>query len=277
MKAERLAYSEPEAGGYLRYTEFRRSPLQRNRLSCLVDSLELFYPEPARVRILEVGCGTGNVCLPLAGLGYRVRAIDIDPASIEAAEEKNIFPNLTLAVRPMEEEDISAFDVVILTEVLEHIPDADRFFTDLAGRLSPGALLLLTVPNGWGISELFFRPAYRLKKQGRGFALIRRVRRILGARELTTANPDTPHLHFFTRDRLAALFRNNRLRLLRFYRIFFLWTLFESLFSARRLPESWARRDFSLSQRLPEVLSSTWIFLLRKEGTGEAGAAPGRL
>lgn len=266
MKTERFEYARADGESYLRLTEFADSPFQRNRLHCIVELLRISSPKPPRERkILEIGCGTGNVAIPLAGLGYPVKAIDIDPASIRVAKEKNPFDNLTLAVLPMEQENPAAFDVVILTEVLEHIPDAEGFMQALCSRMKPDSLLLLTVPNGRGISELFFRPAYRLKSRGRGLTLIARVRRLLGTRELTTANVNTPHLHFFTRKRLTEIFKNNHLLVLRFQRIFFIWTLLESLFSARWLPETLARMDYALARKIHPAFSSTWFYLLGKE------------
>lgn len=265
MKADDLDYLESGGGEYLRHTDFEGSPFQRNRLGGIVRLLEHASSRPpSELKVLEIGCGTGNVCLPLASLGYDVKAIDIDADSIEILTARNTFANLTAEVLPMEEERIEDFDAVVLTEVLEHVPDAGSFLADLCRRLKDDSVLILTVPNGLGVSELFFRPAYWLKSRGRGYGLIRLVRRLLGTRELTTANFNTPHLHFFTLARLRRHFRENNIFPERFYRIFLLWTLLESLFSARWLPEAPARLDYSLSRRLPARLSSTWLFRLRK-------------
>ena len=167
----------------------------------------------------------------------------------------------TLAV---EDEDVAAYDAIILTEVLEHLPDADAFFANIIKRMRPGSWMILTIPNGRGICELILRPGYYLKSRGKGLAMIKTIRRILGTRELTTANVQTPHLQFFTWKRINKLFERNPIRLVSFQGLFFTWVLLEPLFSAGRLPESMARWDYLLSQKLPPIFSANWLFLLQK-------------
>jgi SAM-dependent methyltransferase len=109
--------------------------------------------------ILEVGCGTGHMlCRPLARLGYRVQGIDLDAPSIEHGQgllrQEGLDPAILSAVpltvwrgRP---------DVVIASEVLEHLHDGDleKLLLEIHARLAPGGRLLVTVPNGYGWFEL---------------------------------------------------------------------------------------------------------------------------
>lgn len=265
MNRAHFHYLSPDSAPYLSYTDFAESPLNRNRLGGIIGMLEYCGGQPGRHSLLEIGCGIGNVSIPLASLGYRIKAIDIDEASVKETERRNVFDNLEVRMKSVEEEDLSLYDVIILSEVMEHVPEADAFFSDIVARMNPKAFLILTVPNGRGICELTLRPAYWLKSRGKGLNMIKAVRRLLGTRELTTANVQTPHLHFFTMRRLDRLSRSNALHLILFHRIFFLWALLESLFSAGWLPPFLARWDYRLSQKMPTSFGAIWMFLLQKK------------
>ena len=264
MKQPRFDYLSDDSAPYLRHTDFAGSPINRNRLGCIISMLETGGVCPGEHSLLEVGCGIGNICIPLAGLGYNIKAIDIDDASTGITARRNIFDNLRVQTLAVEDEDVAAYDAIILTEVLEHLPDADAFFENIVKRLRPGSWMILTIPNGRGICELLLRPGYYLKSRGKGLEMIKAIRRILGTRELTTANVQTPHLQFFTWKRINKLFERNPVRLVSFQGMFFLWVLLESLFSAGRLPGSMARWDYLLSRKLPLVFSANWLFLLQK-------------
>ena len=96
-------------------------------------------------------------------MGFRVHGIDIHAGSIAEAREKCRFANAQFEAVDLQDVDISKYDAVILSEVLEHIADADAFFEYLAAQIKPGALLILTVPNGWSLLEFACWPSYRLK------------------------------------------------------------------------------------------------------------------
>lgn len=113
----------------------------------------------AQDRILEVGCGTGYMlCRPLARLGYRVEGIDLDAPSIERGRELLRAEGLDasiLSARPLAEV-AERPDVVVVSEVLEHLHDAElgALLALIRTRLQPGGRLLVTVPNGYGWFEL---------------------------------------------------------------------------------------------------------------------------
>lgn len=264
MRKPKFDYLADNSAPYLRHTDFADSQINRNRLGCIIALLETAEVSPGKHSLLEVGCGIGNVCLPLAGLGYDIKAIDIDGVSTGITAQRNIFDNLRVETLAVEDEDIGAYDVVILTEVLEHLSDAEIFFKNIVKRMKSDSWMILTVPNGRGICELVLRPGYYLKSHNKCPQMIKAIRRVLGTRELTTANVQTPHLQFFTWKRINKMFDQNPLRVVSFQGLFFLWVLLESLFSSARLPGSLARWDYLISQKLPPIFSANWLFLLQK-------------
>jgi SAM-dependent methyltransferase len=109
--------------------------------------------------ILEVGCGTGYMlCRPLAKLGYRIHGIDLDAKSIEHGQELLRSEGLDAAILACQPFSASSIrpDVVIVSEVLEHLHDAElvALLGEIRTRLGPAGRLLVTVPNGYGWFEL---------------------------------------------------------------------------------------------------------------------------
>ena len=118
--------------------------------------------------MLEVGCGTGYmITMPLLVAGYRVEGIDLDRESIDygrvIAAGAGLDPG-ALSDRNLETINES-FDVVILSEVLEHQTDrgVDHLLHLVFEHLRPGGKVLVTVPNGYGWFELESFVWYRLR------------------------------------------------------------------------------------------------------------------
>ena len=98
---------------------------------------------------LDVGCGAGLLCEPLARLGAEVAGVDAAPANVEAAALHS--EGAGLDIRYMAGElatlGIGAFDLVTSLEVLEHVADKPAFLAGLAQHLAPGGLMVLSTPN----------------------------------------------------------------------------------------------------------------------------------
>jgi len=258
-----LSYVKENSEAYLQYTEFNHSPIHRNRLACIIHMIQQSSTDP--LSILEIGCGLGNIAIPVASLGHKVTAIDVHGPSLEDAAKRNPFPNLTLKQQPLEEMDIGTFDAVILTEVLEHVPEHKKMLKHIRNGMRDDARLMLTVPNGWGLAEMACRPSYILKRTHMGSKLVEKIKGALASGDLTTANLQTPHVHFFTLGALNRLFEQTGLEVKLFHRFFFSWALRTTLFPKFGLPEESAEKDFLKSQKIPAGVCAFWAFLLEKK------------
>ena len=100
-------------------------------------------------RALDVGCGAGLLCEPLARLGAAVTGVDAAAESIAVAKEHAAAMGLAIDYRSGELSslDLGQFDLVTSMEVLEHVADKPAFVAQLAGHLAPGGLLVLSTPN----------------------------------------------------------------------------------------------------------------------------------
>ena len=120
---------------------------------------------------LDVGCGAGLLCEPLARMGAAVTGVDAAPENIEAAKAHALQSGLTINYCPGEiaEQALGQFDVVTSMEVVEHVSDPAAFVGELARHLKPDGLLLLSTPNRTAASRVFLvEAAERLGQVPRG-------------------------------------------------------------------------------------------------------------
>ena len=105
---------------------------------------------------LDIGCGAGLVCEPLARLGADVTGVDAAAENVAAASAHA--EGAGLDIRYMTGEiagfDIGSFDLVTCLEVIEHVADKRAFLFDVTERLAPGGLLVLSTPNRTAASRV---------------------------------------------------------------------------------------------------------------------------
>lgn len=104
---------------------------------------------------LDVGCGAGLMCEPLARLGAAVTGVDAAAENIAVAKEHAGGQGLLIEYRCA---DVAAldgqFDLVTSMEVIEHVSDPRAFVSALSDRLAPGGLMVLSTPNRTDLSRL---------------------------------------------------------------------------------------------------------------------------
>jgi SAM-dependent methyltransferase len=225
--------------------------------------------------VLDVGCGVGNVSLAVAERfpGISVTGLDSDLTSIEYARRRSGARN----VQFLHDSELGAdakFDLIIASEVLEHVYEPEQFLISLQGRLNAGGYMIVTVPNGYGPFEIMSLIEGTLRLTGI-HGLLRALRRVMrGGRQAAIATPDTmavsPHVNFFSHQRLEGLLARAGLTVCSFQpRTFLCGFLLDNLIRSERLV-TW---NASVADRLPVWLSSDWMFLL-KGGSPDMSVAP---
>ncbi|HEX6791650.1 MAG TPA: methyltransferase domain-containing protein [Candidatus Krumholzibacteria bacterium] len=239
-------------------------PVDRKKLLFVYRAVEDFAAERRvgadRLSILEVGCGVGNITLPLARLGASVRGLDIDARDVATLTQRARelrFDNLTAAV-----EDAYTFrhdtryDVVVASEVIEHILDPDAFLANLVRHLEPGGLVILTTPNGYGPWELsnYMRPHHVARRWNW-------LRRLAGKPDYVAGTgPD--HCQHFTRGKLLKIFHRHGLDVHRFMNSDFVLTISKTM---RRHPV-FGTFDADFANVVPHWMASGWYVALRLRG-----------
>lgn len=105
---------------------------------------------PISGKVLEVGCGEGGNLLPFAEMGCEVVGVDITVSRIEQAKqffEERKQKGLFIASDIFELKELqSQFSLIIVHDVIEHIPDKQRFLSLLQKYLAPGGYLFCGFP-----------------------------------------------------------------------------------------------------------------------------------
>ena len=106
-------------------------------------------------QILDIGCSQGIVSLLLGEKGKKVKGIDIQPEAIEFAQGllKNEYAHVEECVEFecidfMLYESDRKYDCIIITEVLEHLKEPDKFLEKAVSFLKPGGKMVISVPFG---------------------------------------------------------------------------------------------------------------------------------
>lgn len=102
-------------------------------------------PFDGRPRILDAGCGTGGNLAMLAELG-EVTGLELDEHAARVARLRGAGP-VRQGGLPLDEPAWHRrFDLVVMTDVLEHLDDDLGALASVAAALRPGGFALLTVP-----------------------------------------------------------------------------------------------------------------------------------
>jgi SAM-dependent methyltransferase len=95
--------------------------------------------------MLDIGCGNGTSLLEARALGATAYGIEADPNVRPIAEALDLNIHFgSLHDHPYPEQQ---FDLVVLNQVVEHLPDPDQTLRQLRERLAPGGRIVLVFPN----------------------------------------------------------------------------------------------------------------------------------
>lgn len=118
------------------------------RRRVVADVARALFDDDEHIRVVDVGCGTSGNAADLAGPRCAVLGVDVSPETIEVARRH--FPQAEFrATGPGLEDvidDVADADLLLLMDVLEHVPDDHWFLSSLTAALRPGAHVLVTVP-----------------------------------------------------------------------------------------------------------------------------------
>lgn len=140
---------------------------------------------PRDIKVLDFGAGGGGMGSTLRDLGFT----DLTGIEIDARAREHIAPIYKEVAASLDEVNSSGFGLILVLDVLEHLVEPEAMFSRLAGRLKPGGLMLVSVPNiaHWSMRLLLLLGRFDYTERG-----------LL----------DRTHLSHFTRRRIASLVKH---------------------------------------------------------------------
>jgi ubiquinone biosynthesis O-methyltransferase len=172
-------------------------------------------------RVLDIGCGLGRLAIKAAKTAESVLAIDISEEAIRKARElskKELLKNIEFQVTTFEKFSTKEkFDIIYMTEVIEHLYDIEKNFGKIASLLNAGGYLIITTPNANNRIHRFrqFTDTGFLMHKG-------------------NQHDDPGHVNYFAPPQIQNLLDSNKLKLLRL----------------KEFPRVWKEHMFVLGQKL---------------------------
>jgi 2-polyprenyl-6-hydroxyphenyl methylase / 3-demethylubiquinone-9 3-methyltransferase len=128
------------------------------RVAYLRDTLAAHFERDVRspdpfdgLSLLDIGCGGGLLCEPMARLGFDVTGIDPARNNVDVARAHAVRTGVEVTYRKdtaeVLVEEPQRFDVVLIMEVVEHVPDVDAFVLTATQLVKPGGLLVAATIN----------------------------------------------------------------------------------------------------------------------------------
>jgi SAM-dependent methyltransferase len=136
--------------------------------------------------VLDVGCGAGHLGQLLKERGHHVTGMELVPEEADAARHR-LDVVVTGDVEAGLPFDSDSFDAVIFADLLEHLVDPWRVVREAAALLTPGGVVVASVPNVQNLDVVRRLLRGRWDYRDRGIL-------------------DRGHLRFFTLETIRELF-----------------------------------------------------------------------
>jgi SAM-dependent methyltransferase len=110
-------------------------------------------------KLLDVGCGNGQMAAYLREMGWDVTGVEPDPTAARLAEEQC---GLKVYQGTLEEAKLGAesFDAISMQHVIEHVPDPLSTLRECQRVLKPGGRLVIITPNLESLASRVFKDAW---------------------------------------------------------------------------------------------------------------------
>ena len=125
------------------------------KIQCVMSYLDTFYGGNGENLVLDIGCGSGAFSSGLAKRKYKIVGLDISATAIKKARDyfagsiDNLYLIVGDATNPPFRE--GTFDVILCSEVMEHLILPEQGVKVIRGLLRENGLALITVPWLWEI------------------------------------------------------------------------------------------------------------------------------
>jgi SAM-dependent methyltransferase len=123
-----------------------------HRDSNYLEELKLIRRYKPTGRFLDVGCNMGMLLRHVKRMGWTAVGVEPSPTVSKLAVERNRLQVYNCFLHELPQHEREAFDVIALSDVLEHIVEPLQFLREVNRWLAPGGIVYIKVPNGrWNL------------------------------------------------------------------------------------------------------------------------------
>ncbi len=154
--AGRYGYQRAETGPAKKWAGLivYASPLRRPRL----DFQLMYLPVQSGARLLEIGCGNGDMLQILQEAGWQAEGVDFDPAAVTIARDKGL--QVHLGTVESKGYATNTFDAITSSHTIEHLSDPALFLNECYRILKPRGRLAIVTPNSRSLGHQFFKQSW---------------------------------------------------------------------------------------------------------------------
>ncbi len=239
------------------------------KLSPIQERIDFVFPLIKRYKnpkIIDLGCGTGLISKEIyEKLDINVTGLDLDKKSVEIAK-KNC-PQNTYLLKDISELKGFKADIVICSEVLEHLEDPLSLLKKIKPALSKNGISIITVPNGYGVWEIFQNQPLEairgfIKNKPKIKKIYYKIRNKLGlkAKDSVNEGQGSKHLQRFTLKKFKKLCKMAGLKIKEEKNISLFSRLIPFMILRNRV---FYKIDQKLCEIVPMPLGSGWGFVLK--------------
>lgn len=110
-------------------------------------------------RLLDIGCGSGGAMMLLSKLGWETIGVEFDSRAADVGRAKGLtIHDGDLADQHFEN---ASFDAVVLSHVIEHLPEPGKTLAECHRLLKPGGVLVMITPNADGLGRRAYGANWR--------------------------------------------------------------------------------------------------------------------
>lgn len=209
---------------------------------------------PRSRRILDLGCGGGMFLKVLASQGFNVIGVDISKKLLRRVRLDGTGPELIVAdagvLLPFRNE---SFDLVICSELIEHIPDNKTTVGEINRILVNGGRALVDVPNLFMYDSLEAR-----------FRVVSRLIRFVNRFVAEPISPDaySSHIHKHTFREWKKIIEQGELKVIEILAVFISPYVFEETQVLKQMERVFygSKAIFNLQGSIERYLRSLWPF-----------------
>jgi len=144
--------------GYDRYWKYLEGVKKaKNPLEYLAENEDIYWSvkeainvivhDKGNSKILEIGSGLGYLTYALHRAGYSIEGLDISKTAVQMAVENFGDYYICADLFEFANQHAESYDVVVLTEVIEHIDTPSDFVKSIVKLLKPTGKIIMTTPN----------------------------------------------------------------------------------------------------------------------------------